>query len=126
MYNMMYFEDKEDYKIIGEYCIHRYAQDDLFDSIFDEEGNEYPMQIGYITKHDCNHIVAWIYKDHIEKAYHLKDFVYHIHVGANLLNRIDTASNNDSRALKMLVELLMLDDTGCNYMMIYNDNDLLK
>ena len=124
---MMYFEDKEDYKIIGEYCIHRYAQDDLFDSIFDEEGNEYPMQIGYITKHDCNHIVAWIYKDHIEKVdYSIGNYVHDIHFGSRLYMRLDKVANKDERALKFLNELYMRDPSQCDYVLIYNNNDLLK
>lgn len=32
MYNRQYFEVGNDYKVIGNYCIHRYDNNDLFDN----------------------------------------------------------------------------------------------
>ena len=128
MYKMMYFEEREDYKIVGEYCIHRYAQDDLFDDITDTETGEIiPMHTGYITKYDCNHIVAWLYDDHIEKVNNnIGNYVHDIHFGSRLYNKLDKAANKDKRALKFLNDLYMRDPSQCDYVLIYNNNDLLK
>ena len=123
MYNKQYFEVGNEYKIIGNYCIHRYDKNDIFDSIFDEEA----MLIGYITKYDCNHIVAWLYDDHIEKTNNnLGNYVHDIHFGSRLYNKLDKAADKDKRALKFLNDLYMRDSSQCDYILIYNNNDLLK
>ena len=127
MYKMMYFENKEDYKIVGEYCVHRYYEDDLFDCIESETGEILPMPTGCITKHNCNNIVAWLYSDHIEKVdTSIGNYVHDIHFGSRLYERIDNAANKDNRACKFLNELYMRDPSQCDYVLIYNNDDLLK
>lgn len=127
MYKMMYFENKEDYKIVGEYCIHRYEEDDLFDCIESETGEVIPMPTGCITKYNCNYIVAWLYSDHIEKVdYSIGNYTHDIHFGSRLYAKLDKAANNDKRALKFLNNLYMRDVSQCDYILIYNNNDLLK
>lgn len=120
MYNKQYFEVGNEYKIIGNYCIHRYNKDDLFDD---------DNVIGVITKYNCNNIVAWIYDNKRIEKYPIFDTNDRYYIfGNNMLQRIYNASKHDKRACNLFDKI---DD--CNhgiientYILRYNQNDLLK
>ena len=73
MYNRQYFEKGKDYKIIGNYCIHKYH--DYDDNLFNFDDSNYENTIGIIYKFNCNNIVGIIYRNtstgkvHVEKSY---------------------------------------------------------
>lgn len=125
MYNRKYFEVSNEYKVIGNYCIHRYNKEDLFDN---------DDVIAVITKYDCNNIVAFIHDDgKIEKypTFDIGGDRYYI-FGNNMLRRIYNASKNDIRANALFdrIDDYFDDYDHCYnegiYILRYDKNDLLK
>lgn len=120
MYNKQYFEVGSDYKVIGDYCIHRYNEDDLFD---DDD------IIGFITKHDCNNTVAWLHRNGKIEKYPIFDSGDRYYLfGSNMLRRIYNASKHDKRVNSLFDRI---DDYNHDYIedvyiLRYNQNDLLK
>lgn len=130
MYNRQYFEIGNDYKIIGNYCIHRYDKNDLFDNIETETGEIIPIPTGCITKYDCNNIVAWIYDNgKIERYTTFDNGDRYYLFGSNMLSRIYKASKHDKRACDFWDNKIddynhdYIEDT---YILRYGKNDLLK
>lgn len=121
MYNMMYFEDNASHKIIGEYCIHRYDKNDLFDN---------DDIVGTITKHDCNHIVAWIHDNGVVEKYPFLDNGDRYYIfGSKMLSRIYKASKHDKRAYDLFdrIDDYNHDYIEDTYILRYNNiHDLLK
>jgi hypothetical protein len=120
MYNKQYFEIGNEYKIIGEYCIHKYNKDDLFND---------DNVIATITKHDCNNIVALVYDNGKIERYPVFDSGDRYYIfGSNMLCRIYNASKHDTRANVLFDKI---DDYNHDriedvYILRYNQNDLLK
>jgi hypothetical protein len=120
MYNKEYFEVGNDYKIIGNYCVHRYDKNDLFD---DDD------IIGIITKYDCNHTVAFIHENGIIEKYPLFDNGDRYYIfGSKMLSRFYKASTHDKRAYNLFdrIDDYNHDYIEETYILRYNTNDLLK
>lgn len=118
MYSKAYFEVSNEYKVIGNYCIHRYNKEDLFD---DDD------VIAVITKYDCNNIVAFIHDNGKIERYPIFDSGDRYYIfGDNMLRRIYNASKYDTRA-SILFDRIEIDCcTSDMYILRYNQNDLLK
>ena len=120
MYKREYFEVGNDYKIIGNYCIHRYDKSDLFDN---------DDIIGVITKHDCNNIVAWIHENGKIEKYPIIDSSDRYYIfGSNMLSRIYKASKHDKRAYNLYdrIDDYNHDYIENTYILRYSNNDLLN
>ena len=121
MYKREYFEVGDDYKIIGNYCIHRYDKSDLFDN---------DDIIGIITKYDCNHTIAFIHDNgKIEKYPNFDSGDRYYIFGEKMLRRIYKASKHDKRAYDFWENKINDYDHGNiedTYILRYNQNDLLK
>lgn len=120
MYNKQYFETGNEYTIIGNYCIHRYDKEDLFDD---------DNVIATITKYDCNNIVALVYDNgKIERYPSFDNGDRYYLFGNNMLRRIYNAGKHDTRA-NILFDRIndynhdRIEDV---YILRYNQNDLLK
>ena len=121
MYNKQYFEVGNDYNIIGNYCVHRYDKNDLFDN---------DDIVGVITKYDCNHIVAWIHDNGVIEKYPFLDNGDRYYIfGSKMLAKIYKASKNDVRANKFFDDIddYNHDYIEDSYILRYNVRlDLLK
>ena len=121
MYNREWFEVGNDYKVIGNYCIHRYDNNDLFDN---------DDIIGIITKYNCNNTVAYLHTDGVIEKYPLFDNGDRYYLfGEKMLRRIYKASENDKRACDFWNNKIDDYDHGNiedTYILRYGKNDLLK
>lgn len=120
MYNKQYFEIGNEYKIIGEYCIHKYNKDDLFDD---------DNVIATITKYDCNNVVALVYDNGKIERYPVFDSGDRYYIfGSKMLKRIYNASKYDIRTRALFDRIDDYDHgyTEDVYILRYNQNDLLK
>lgn len=120
MYNRQYFEVDNNYKIIGNYCIHRYDKSDLFDN---------DDIIGIITKYDCNNTVAYLHTDGVIEKYPIFDNGDRYYIfGEKMLRRIYKARQHDKRACNFWdrIDDYNHDYIEDTYILRYSKNDLLK
>jgi hypothetical protein len=120
MYNKQWFEIGNNYKVIGNYCIHRYDKNDLFDN---------DDIVGIITKYDCNNTVAYIHDNGKIEKYPLFDNGDRFYIfGDKILQRLYNASCNDKRALQFYETCDNYEITSlqCSYILRYNNKDLLN
>lgn len=121
MYNRQWFEVGNDYKIIGNYCIHRYDKNDLFDN---------DDIIGIITKYNCNNTVAYLHTDGVIEKYSVFDNGDRYYLfGEKMLRRIYKASQHDKRACDFWnnkIDDYDHDYIADTYILRYSNSDLLN